>query len=200
MNVRYDANIAAQTSVVYYNFSQCGTSFAFANAVNHTMAFEIGSEAGFNVNIDNLRANQAPLSPPPNATTTTSSVVTTTVPPTTTTTLGGGGFCPNAICESGESHASCPADCTILTCGDGVCDVANAETRITCPLDCSESGMNFLVAPDDSSRGFLPEIASGLAQFITHGINFFWVVLIIGFAIGILLLFTALGKMLSQKR
>lgn len=47
--------------------------------------------------------------------------------------------CGNGTCESGETAAACPADCSAGACGDGTCN--GAETMATCPGDCSGSAV-----------------------------------------------------------
>lgn len=42
------------------------------------------------------------------------------------------GGCGDGTCTAGESHASCPSDCT---CGNGMCE--NSEDRFSCPSDCT---------------------------------------------------------------
>lgn len=39
--------------------------------------------------------------------------------------------CGDGVCNNGETHATCPADCK---CGDGACN--NGETCSSCPTDC----------------------------------------------------------------
>ncbi len=51
--------------------------------------------------------------------------------------------CGNAICDDGETEASCPADCTgggngTPVCGNGTCETG--ETAADCPADCGGGG------------------------------------------------------------
>jgi len=50
--------------------------------------------------------------------------------------------CGDHSCNGGETHASCPSDCTdtsvIVRCGDGIC--SPGETHATCAVDCRDSG------------------------------------------------------------
>ncbi|MFP2908920.1 S8 family peptidase [Pyxidicoccus sp. 3LFB2] len=43
--------------------------------------------------------------------------------------------CGNGFCGEGEDAASCPGDCVVATCGDGVCE-AEDENSVNCPSDC----------------------------------------------------------------
>src|SRR5262245_40927882 len=45
--------------------------------------------------------------------------------------------CGDDTCSSGETHASCPADCTAPTAcdNDGTCD--GGEDNASCPADCA---------------------------------------------------------------
>jgi len=47
---------------------------------------------------------------------------------------GTGVVCGNGVCQTGETHTSCPGDCPAVTCGNGTCDTG--ETTATCPVDC----------------------------------------------------------------
>ncbi|MCH9686088.1 MAG: hypothetical protein K0V04_31945 [Deltaproteobacteria bacterium] len=53
-------------------------------------------------------------------------------------------FCGDAICDSTETVASCPADCT---CGNGTCEPS--ENFITCPADCTFCGNLVCEAGED---------------------------------------------------
>jgi hypothetical protein len=46
-----------------------------------------------------------------------------------------GADCGDGLCEAGEDHVSCPADCEPCN-NDGVCDETDGETRQGCPADC----------------------------------------------------------------
>jgi len=43
----------------------------------------------------------------------------------------------DGICQAAETHASCPPDCLIATCGDAVCLASAGEDTTTCPFDCA---------------------------------------------------------------
>ena len=59
-----------------------------------------------------------------------------TAPPLTPT-------CGNAICETGESPASCLQDCHL---NDGICQKSYGESPDTAPLDCQKSNTNLILA------------------------------------------------------
>ncbi|MCD6496989.1 MAG: hypothetical protein J7M25_01630 [Deltaproteobacteria bacterium] len=44
--------------------------------------------------------------------------------------------CGNHVCEAGEDHSNCPADCSV-GCGDDACSPTEGETCGNCPGDCS---------------------------------------------------------------
>ena len=44
------------------------------------------------------------------------------------------GSCGDGFCNTGETAASCPADCATNNCGNGTCDAG--ETKASCPADC----------------------------------------------------------------
>lgn len=48
--------------------------------------------------------------------------------------------CGNGVCEAGEDHAGCAADCpAAAVCGDGVC-AEDEEEAASCPDDCEDGG------------------------------------------------------------
>jgi hypothetical protein len=61
-----------------------------------------------------------------------------------------GGTCGDGMCEHGEDHVSCPADCCqvngsgsggcVAICDNGFCEVG--EDHASCPADCCELGAN----------------------------------------------------------
>jgi hypothetical protein len=53
--------------------------------------------------------------------------------------------CGDGVCQSPETHASCPADCAL--CGDGVCQ--SPETHANCPADCALCGDGVCQSPEN---------------------------------------------------
>ena len=50
-------------------------------------------------------------------------------------TLDGAPFCGDNSCDTGETAASCSADCSNAACGNNVCEVTESPT--SCPADCT---------------------------------------------------------------
>jgi hypothetical protein len=47
--------------------------------------------------------------------------------------------CGDGVCDAAtENRCTCPQDCGVSTCGDGICCAANGETTCTCPTDCTQ--------------------------------------------------------------
>lgn len=55
--------------------------------------------------------------------------------------------CGDGVCDTGETSASCPKDCTASTCGNNVCDAS--ETSTSCPADCAASACGNGVCEND---------------------------------------------------
>ena len=66
-------------------------------------------------------------------------------------------ICGNGICESDklynpETEATCPDDCHVVRCGDGICE--SNETATNCPTDCLiEIGIQQPISMESFSRG-----------------------------------------------
>jgi hypothetical protein len=51
-------------------------------------------------------------------------------------------YCGDGICDRDEDEDDCPEDCLEAECGDGYCDEGEEET---CPEDCEEGGLGWLI-------------------------------------------------------
>ncbi len=56
--------------------------------------------------------------------------------------------CGDGYCEGFENNASCPADCPLSNCGDGVCVFSDGENHHSCPADCPAYPLSCL-SPED---------------------------------------------------
>jgi len=63
-----------------------------------------------------------------------------------------GSTCGDTVCDVVENNTSCPADCTIATCGNGACDVAT-ETNANCPADCTVCGDGIVAGTETCDDG-----------------------------------------------
>ncbi|HRI69501.1 MAG TPA: hypothetical protein PK156_34960 [Polyangium sp.] len=88
-----------------------------------------------------------------------------------------GATCGNALCEPGETSASCKADCgNTPTCGNGTCEPEAGETFATCDADCTNfnvpagrfvgtycSGYDLYSRYADGNGGFVDHLVTKLA-------------------------------------
>ena len=44
--------------------------------------------------------------------------------------------CGNSICDKNENEEICPTDCNPVVCGDRICEIGLGENYKNCPLDC----------------------------------------------------------------
>ena len=56
--------------------------------------------------------------------------------------------CGDGYCEGFENNTSCPADCPLVNCGDGVCVFSDGENHHSCPADCPAYPLSCLVPED----------------------------------------------------
>ena len=102
-----------------------------------------------------------------------------------TASCGNGTAEPGEPCDTGGDSASCDADCTAVSCGDGACNGAAGEDAVTCAADCPTTcgdalitggevcdGAN-LAGQDCTDHGYVAPAglacAAGCAAFDTSG-------------------------------